>query len=348
MRDQNMCNRLYMDYTAYKDLKSYLIDLAPQNIPLSLPIDTIPTNIFFEKYWFCDEKFVRLRPDLLCTLVYIPDNQAIKRNEFERHAIFLSLYFAWKHQNTIPESLEGYIMRYSLPTHLFFFDKDVRNLEIVIDKIQDTLANPYYKLPGYNKQDFQSAITDVFNATKKNGYYYNGGDIFSAQSLAILLGRLFKDGGETEHKVFYYLCHSKDDITRITNLYCVIKNLLRAFETISPKITFSLLVFCHFDRISTGSGLAEQLPPYDEYSLFEGPYYKSTHFLNNLDARIAQIAKYNARTDTVFELERTRKTEAQIRRIKYILENEEAIEQTRLSFHGLIGYVSAHWDNLLG
>lgn len=324
-----------------------MIHLVPDNAEIYCDIDRIPSKVFYENFWSCDDSFTKLDPNK-CILVFIPDKQTIQEAEFKRHAIFLSSYFAWKNNKALSTSLMGYISTYNSRENPFFFNPKDDDIKIRMSAIQSALANPDYNLPHINKRLLRQAITRVFAATEQeNGFFCKTDNVFSESAIAMLLGRLLSDGGETDKKVFYYSCHSEEEASRIVSLHRTIKNFLQLGNGVF-QIQFPLIIFCHSSPIANGNRFAERFPPCEDYSLFKESYYESDHFRKNLGIRLNRIIQYNSSPDSMYRSEKTQKIQDQLQWLKKFSMGDIAIEpgQDQLSFHALIEYIENHWNEL--
>lgn len=335
-------------FRAYFDLTSYMINLGPDNAQLYYPIDPISADTFFEQFWFCKEDFSQLDLSKDCTLVFLPDRQAIMEEEFKRHAVYLSSYYAWKNSKQFPIALEGYITQYNSRECSFSLAQKTDDIKDRIRLLQSSLASPFFNIPFYKKDLLKNEIASIFNATAQKGYFLKQKNIFSEQALAMLLGRLLYDGGNTDQKIFYAVCNSENQVFHMVHLHRAIRNLLQSPGTagISPQISFPLIVFCHTPTISNGSQLAEQLPAHNDYWLFDGPYYKSDHFKGNLNKRIDQVNKYYSMIGVGAEQKRIEKLQAQLQWIKHYCVKEDSGGYEPFSLHKLIHQVDMNWNDL--
>lgn len=348
MTESTTLNALERVFNVYDDLESYAISLAPENALLFKLNGPIPSSVFFNQFWFCDEQFVRLNPYHNCSLVFIPDKKAVQEEEFNRHAIFLSSYFAWRNQKEAPIPLESYIKQYNSPEYSLSCGKKFDDIKDRISAIQSALASPHFCVPHYQNKELKSEITKLFNQISNKGYYYKGDSIYTEGALSMLLGCLLNDGGRTDQKVFYCLCETEEQVANAVYLHCAIKNLLHLPAAINlvPQITFPLIVFCHIQPISTGSRLAERLPTCEEYLLFDGPYYKSDHFKKNLDIRIKRIKTFARSAESRHKKEKLQTLLDQLQWIKLHFVDTDITGRDIPSFHKLINQVETNWDSL--
>lgn len=333
-------------------LSSYLVNFHPYCVS-GVGVSAIPCDVFYKYFWYCDESmqdFVKSNSNTSCNLICIPDVPAVGEDELNRHAEFLSAYFAYIQGCKKIRSLQGYIRRHSSREDPFYIDSDVQDVDKIRRLVTDRLIEPTFKALFYLKNRLESEVRKVLFATKQNPYYSTEADnIFSETAFALLLGELIRDGGATEREVFYCVSRNQYETERYTQMFEVVKSLLEVLyiEKCVPRINFTFYVFCTPIPIGKSRHM-EQQATYNDISLFDEEYYKCDMFTKNLTIRIERVQEYIEDAElTEEQLESAKKTKEQMLYLQQLIGNENSLERiSGIAFHRLLKCVQDTWDEL--
>lgn len=332
-------------------LSALLIQLHPENAT-GKGIEGLPNEFFYNSCWYCPDniaEFAELNSDISCKIVYIPDDEAIRDDEFERHAQFMAGYFAYVQGNKKLKAIKQYIQCYNMKDNAIYIDPNLQGYEKIKITLMNIMDEPNIETAFYEDSKLRTEIGRVLLATKETPYLIPGADKpFSEETFATLLARLLIDGGETGKTIFYHLSRNPYETDRYIQMYEVVSGLLNRLHNANciPRIVFNFYIFC----VPPPAGKSrhwEQQANYKRQYLFVKDYYGCDLFVNNLKIRKELVQAYiDSEDHSEEELMCARQTKTQLEYLLKLIRDDHYRKIKHIPFHQLIDGIHDTWNEL--